>query len=1290
MQPIVSIQKKEHRKSPELSVSSPQEKPLDGSGEEVVESGMPLFLRRFSSSTPSPIPSPPGPDRTDEKENLVETPVLPKLMVGAPDDEYEQEADRVADTVMHLPVKDNSRIVEKEDGHDERKLPEHVRLKIEPVLGTDLGHVKVRSDIQANQAAESIHAKAFTHRNTIYLGKGESAGDLPLMAHEAAHVAQQQRSSSIPGIQRFLIPEELMSCMDHSALSSRQLRRRLELVESTLCQADYSSSDYAMLELERTNILNELSRPERGGPESSQAEGTRETTANQWTRPPTGILSARNMRIIASPENHPEVIGRTVRYWYDYPRPMTIRSADSPSEASYIRQVIQNWKVTDPDGNERDMGSEREIEVQLNRPGRWEIGIILEVSDGTHHLWYQHDIIRPSDIARNRMAQTSTEDFLHFRARLEQERLRLERFSEWGAVNSRRERPYITCGQPNPAGATNDPDRIYHRYTMNPSSTGRRFRWYVRASDWEHTSARIGYRRATFGEAGFSDYPNTPSDIEFERQSIDGENAWVSSRYLNTSYSVFTFIMTQPGLYTIVCEELTAEGTPSGQMARYIQVVADPQEMRQIEAIRRHIRLTDENIEKIEEGREAPVRAVYVNNETGQAMTLSMYIGPDKDDEDTIKLLDLTPGVGRMEYDGDSVSDALDTFNSGNVYPVGIIHLEIPANEAGIQPQSRSFETTGSSDWSDWAGGTGWAALTLGVLGVIAIFAPIPGSRVIAGICFIGAAAVGGVSAGISLYERLHQAEIDETGVAVDVLGIASSIIGGASAFRALRYGATVAIGTRAGRYLLWAGFSTDLVSGTLLTIQGVNEINRIIESDAPRGEKIGAIVRILSMLALNGGLLIVSVRDLRTARGRIGGHIGEDISQGLSADIIHSLNLFDDDALRAIRGASSQELQRISNLIRINRDAANKLTRAVGRNVLDHTIESLEGRIRINNQLDIHPSRLVQIADNDLATILRATAETPVNTAALLPFTRSGSYRLRFHFQLAENETWLRRVINDANLSGHPEASRLLANLDDVGRMRLQEARTGSIPKGVRDQIENRATRYALEQRPANALEFVNHYEMFVSEYNRRRVILQDRIQERMDALIQGAPPMPRDQAHRQASREILGVEIDGFGAAFNNAVLNGPPNMTSGSPYRGLTDLDVGQRYTELATYLGGQAGARRVGIFIDPNTLGSRIQGMSNLQFGSESAAVYHVNKHTGELPHAHLEPSYGGNPMARYLRSANETIQGGVAQVARNQDGSFNVTVTQNYGNQTMRAILRVGEDGRVVIATYGRM
>ncbi len=75
------------------------------------------------------------------------------------------------------------------------QLPATIKNKIEPVLNADLSHVRVHSDNKANEAAQGLNAKAFTHKNNIWLGKGQSVNDIHLMAHEATHVIQQNSTN---------------------------------------------------------------------------------------------------------------------------------------------------------------------------------------------------------------------------------------------------------------------------------------------------------------------------------------------------------------------------------------------------------------------------------------------------------------------------------------------------------------------------------------------------------------------------------------------------------------------------------------------------------------------------------------------------------------------------------------------------------------------------------------------------------------------------------------------------------------------------------------------------------------------------------------------------------------------------------------------------------------------------------------------------------------------------------------------------------------------------------------
>ncbi len=88
-----------------------------------------------------------------------------------------------------------------------------VRARVEPVLGADLAGVRVHDDPAAREAADSIQARAFTHRNHIFLGAGERHDDLGLMAHELTHTVQQggsplarQVSGAVPSVQRLSWP----------------------------------------------------------------------------------------------------------------------------------------------------------------------------------------------------------------------------------------------------------------------------------------------------------------------------------------------------------------------------------------------------------------------------------------------------------------------------------------------------------------------------------------------------------------------------------------------------------------------------------------------------------------------------------------------------------------------------------------------------------------------------------------------------------------------------------------------------------------------------------------------------------------------------------------------------------------------------------------------------------------------------------------------------------------------------------------------------------------------------
>lgn len=68
---------------------------------------------------------------------------------------------------------------------------------LESSYRTDLNSVRVHEDSHGQDLARSLSARAVTYGNHIFLGPGERQSDLRLMAHETAHVLQQQAAPAV-------------------------------------------------------------------------------------------------------------------------------------------------------------------------------------------------------------------------------------------------------------------------------------------------------------------------------------------------------------------------------------------------------------------------------------------------------------------------------------------------------------------------------------------------------------------------------------------------------------------------------------------------------------------------------------------------------------------------------------------------------------------------------------------------------------------------------------------------------------------------------------------------------------------------------------------------------------------------------------------------------------------------------------------------------------------------------------------------------------------------------------
>src|SRR5216684_2168469 len=109
-----------------------------------------------------------------------------QLAPGGPANTHELEADRIAERAVSSP----SNQAEAGSGANDS-----VQARLENNLGIEPGSVRLHTDEQANRAARSVNARAFTVGNDVVFGRNEYAPDTRegqrLLAHELVHVAQQ-------------------------------------------------------------------------------------------------------------------------------------------------------------------------------------------------------------------------------------------------------------------------------------------------------------------------------------------------------------------------------------------------------------------------------------------------------------------------------------------------------------------------------------------------------------------------------------------------------------------------------------------------------------------------------------------------------------------------------------------------------------------------------------------------------------------------------------------------------------------------------------------------------------------------------------------------------------------------------------------------------------------------------------------------------------------------------------------------------------------------------------------
>src|ERR1041384_4464557 len=371
------------------------------------------------------------------------------------------------------------------------------------------------------------------------------------------------------------------------------------------------------------------------------------------------------------------------------------------------------------------------------------------------------------------------------------------------------------------------------------------------------------------------------------------------------------------GFWVIWYQAKDETGADAGE-ASYLQTILGGDELAQVEKYDKYMERLDELDSKIQ-GAKVSVTGVHVSQANANETRLRLFCGKKKGDAGTFLLIDGTPGLdpkaNRLEYTSSSGQGVIEEFVANNKYPKGQMQFRVGANALGSPAGERTIETSGMGAFDRLS--TGLSIGGMAVMGADLLLAPITRGQSIQ-VAVVLAGGLTAAGAAVSLYERLPHAEVSSTGVALDVAMIASSLISGGTAVRALRSGPAVLLASRTTRFLLWANFAADGVMGLLIATEGVEQLAEIIErKDMPEEAKRSEIVRVVTNLVMASMMIAVSAGQLREFRTKVETAMGRKLA-GLGDEVVMALAMLDEGTLKTLAPIKdTKELVKVAGAVR-------------------------------------------------------------------------------------------------------------------------------------------------------------------------------------------------------------------------------------------------------------------------------------------------------------------------------------------------------------------------------------
>lgn len=762
-----------------------------------------------------------------------------------------------------------------------RPLPSGVSGRFSPHLGP-LDHVRVHDDPIAGRTARALGSRAFSVGSHVAFGAGQYRpgrveGDL-LLAHELAHATHGATSSET---------------RDEQAADGAAVRVAGALWGGAEAEEPLPRpAGGGGLALRRCDL------PEGASPETDVEETP--SAPQEWT---DTEMRASGFGLAATPHG-PVPVGTRIELALTRPDYYTNPGSSLPGD-------MARWYVYAPGTTSApplsDVGTR--ATATLDREGTWTVQAAFQHAG--RRGWLTMDVVVETAAARAQrdLAALPNASYTELRLRLELQALQL---AQNAVPDQRVGDTWIELSGRNPARATrNWPDLPVNTYTVHhPTELA------VARRQWIAVPAEDA-------NPGISGGWPTESRYLQQRAQIEGQEGYD----LGTGSSARWTIGDELGLIHIYCHLYDAAGTHVG-LAAYRQALLTSREADALAQWRSYLGDVDQLTRAIPESRRVVLPAIHVDEVRGTANELFLVAG-NAVPGGQVTLLDLTPGVNVRSFSGADLPAAIEAFNSGNSYPRGHIRLRVPQNSAGFATNDWKMTTTGASTAESLAAGWGWASLGLAGLGVISLL--IPGAQAAAPVFFMAAAGVGAASAGASLYQHLREVHPSALSVTIDLVSLASSILGAAAAFRVATMGSRVAAVSKTGRFILWTGFASDAFGGVLLSVDACRQISSVLDGPGTTEQRLAAVLRIVAGVAVNGALLAWGARDLGATRSGLRTALGDARANALPHPDVHALGVLDAKLFPSLAAASDAELSNLARVIREDPMLAEALARRYG-----------------------------------------------------------------------------------------------------------------------------------------------------------------------------------------------------------------------------------------------------------------------------------------------------------------------------------------------------------------------